>query len=97
MAVMTENPSDRPEAVRRVIESHGGKLIQFYWVFGDADVIYIYETPDRENAMSILLSLSSRGAIKSQETTVLISNDEAMRAMERAGAVDTGYRTPKQE
>ena len=94
---MTARPSNRAEAVSRVMSSHGGKLLHFYWTFGEADVAFIYEAPDNETAMAALMALYSRGAVDTHRTSVLISNDEAMRAMERAGKVQTGYRTPREE
>ena len=97
LSAMTEHPSNRLEAVKRLIEGFDGKLLHFYWVFGESDVIFVFEAPNHETSMSILLSFSSRGALKSQETTTLLSNDEAMRAMKRPGTIDTGYKSPKQE
>ena len=96
LKALSERPSNRPEAVARVIEGYGGKVLHYYWVFGDVDVITIYESPDNESAMAALLTLSSGGAVESHRTTALLTNDEAMRAMERAGSVETGYETPRE-
>ena len=94
---LARHPSNRPERVSRVIEAHGGKVLHFYWVFGDVDVITIFEAPNNEAAMSALLALSAGGAVVSHNTRTLLSNDEAMRAMERAGTVETGYKSPREE
>lgn len=97
LKAMAERPSNRPDAVARVIEGYGGKVLHYYWVFGDVDVITIYESPDAESAMAALLTLSSGGAVASHKTTALLTNDEALRAMSRAGTADTGYKTPREE
>lgn len=97
LKALASHPSNRPEAVARVIEGYGGKVLHYYWVFGDVDVITIYEAPSNEAAMSALLTLSAGGAVVSHKTRALLSNDEAMRAMGQAGSVATGYKTPRQE
>ena len=91
LIAMAEHPSDRPAQIAKVIESFGGHLLHFYWVFGDMDAITIYEAPDNEAVMSILLTLSHGGAIQGHKTLSLLSNEAAMAAMEHAGTVDTGY------
>lgn len=97
LKALANRPSNRPEMVARVIEAHDGKLLQFYWVFGDADVILIYECPRSEDAMAILLKLSSGGAVKFHKTTALLSNEEAMGAMRKAGSVQADYLSPRKE
>ena len=97
LAAMTQRPSNRPEAMTKVIEAHGGKVIDFYWTFGDADVITIYEAPSNQAAMAMVMSLSAGGAVSSHKTSTLISNDDAMAAMKMAGSVETGYTSPVAE
>ncbi len=97
LKAMAEHPSDRPKQMSKVIESFGGKLLHFYWVFGDTDVIAIYEAPDSEAVFSIVLTLSHGGAIASQKTLSLLSNEQAMSAMSRAKGADTGYTSPVEE
>ncbi|MDP6428580.1 MAG: GYD domain-containing protein [Rhodospirillales bacterium] len=97
LRALTHRPSDRREEVSKVIIAYGGSLHDFYWVFGDSDAIFIFDAPDPTAAMSILLTLSSAGAVTSHRTTALLSNEEAMEAMSLAGSKDTGYRTPREE
>ena len=95
LGLMTTRPSDRPDAVAKVIEAHGGK--NFYWVFGDTDVVFTYEARNNETALAILMALSNGDAVAFHKTRVLISNKEAMAAMRRAGRVKTGYTWPRRE
>ena len=97
LQALTHRPSDRREEAAKVIEAYGGSMQDFYWVFGDADAIFIFEAPDSTAAMSILLTLSTAGAGTSHKTTALLSNDDAMDAMKLAGSKETGYRTPRDE
>mgnify|MGYP003975201981 CR=1 FL=1 len=107
LQALTHRPSDRREEAAKVIEAYGGSMQDFYWVFGDADAIFIFEAPDSTAAMSILLTLSTAGAVTSHKTTALLSNarlpeigkvnDDAMDAMKLAGSKETGYRTPRDE
>ena len=90
-------PRNRPEMVAKMIEAHGGKLLQFYWIFGEVDVVLIYEVASSEDAMAILFKLSSGGAISFHKTTALLSNEEAMSAMHNAGAVPNQYTAPGEE
>lgn len=97
LAALANKPSDRPAEVAKVIEAYGGKMKDFYWVFGDMDAITIYEAPNHQAAMAILLTLSAGGAIASHRTTALISNKDAMKAMKKAGTKKTGYKPPNAE
>jgi len=97
LQALTHRPSDRREEAAKVIKAYGGSMRDFYWVFGDADAIFIFEAPDATIAMSILLTLSTAGAVTSHKTTALLSNDDAMEAMNLAGSKETGYRTPRDE
>ena len=97
LQALTHRPSDRREESAKVFEADGGSMQDFYWVFGDADAIFIFEAPDSTAAMSILLTLSTAGAVTSHKTTALLSNDDAMDAMKLAGSKETGYRTPRDE
>ena len=40
------NPSDRAVVVRRLVESVGGSLECYYWMFGQYDGVAIIEMPD---------------------------------------------------
>ena len=46
MAAMINNPGDRSAKVAKHLEQVGGKLISFYFTFGEYDGICIYEAPD---------------------------------------------------
>jgi uncharacterized protein with GYD domain len=97
LKALTHRPSNRREEAAKVIAAYGGTMHDFYWVFGEADAIFIFEAPDTTAAMSMLLTLSTSGAVISHKTTALLSNEDAMEAMKLAGSKETGYRTPTEE
>jgi uncharacterized protein with GYD domain len=92
---LTQTPQDRSVQASAVIEAHGGKLREFYFAFGDYDIVAISEFPDNESATAAVLTVVSTGGFSAFKTTVLISADEAKRAMKNAGSTKSGYKAPK--
>ena len=87
-----QNPQNRAEQIQSLIEANGGKLLGFYYTFGDYDVVAFMEAPDNVGVSALALAIASAGAIKEGKTTVLMSPEEGLEAMRRAGS--TGYRPP---
>jgi uncharacterized protein with GYD domain len=81
------NPEDRSAAVKKLIEKLGGKLISFYYSFGDYDGIVISEMPDNISSLTTAIAAYSEGNLSSLKTTVLISVEDAMKAMKKASTV----------
>lgn len=91
-AKMLREPQNREQAIRPVIEKLGGKLIGYWFTFGESDAIVIVQMPDNVSAAAASLAATAGGALKSLKTTVLMSVDDSMQAMRKAGAA--GYRAP---
>lgn len=91
-AKMVREPQNREQAIRPVIEKLGGKLIGYWFAFGECDAVVIVQMPDNVSAAAASLAATAGGAISSLKTTVLMSVDESMQAMRKAGAA--GYRAP---
>ena len=91
---MIERPGDRRDTAREIIESVGGRLHGFWYAFGQDDGYTLWEAPDNVKMASVALALSSRGAIKSQETVVLLTVEETIEALR--GAAQVPYRRPGQ-
>jgi uncharacterized protein with GYD domain len=83
-------PQNRFDAVRAPIEKLGGKLLHGWFAFGDYDVVAITEMPDNVSAAAIAIAFAGGGACKSVQTTPLLTQQEAMSAMKKAG--ESGYR-----
>ena len=86
------SPEDRQKAAREYIESVGGKLHGFWYGFGSHDGYNLWEAPDNVSMAAVALAISGGGALSSLETTVLLTVDETMDALRKAGQV--GYRAP---
>ena len=91
---LARNPEDRGEGFGRLAESMGGRLLSFYYSFGEYDVLVIYEAPDESTAAAIVLAATAPGHLSKVKTTVLLSSEEGMEAMRKAGGAT--YRAPGQ-
>src|SRR5665213_3406570 len=91
---MVERPEDREAATRKVIEANGGRLLCFYWMFGDHDGLVIYEVPDPIVAGTVLAAIISTGRIESLKTNALLTGVEAERVLELAKIASAAYAPP---
>ena len=89
---LIEKPEDRRDAARAYIESVGGKLHGFWYAFGENDGWNLWEAPDNVSMASVALAISAGGALSSFETTVLLTVEELIVALEKAKSVR--YRPP---
>jgi uncharacterized protein with GYD domain len=91
---MLDHPEDRAEAARTAIESAGGRLHCFYWMMGFADGFAVYTVPDEIAAAGLLAAVAGSGRVARQQTFQVLGQEEARRALERAGALSSSYRPP---
>ena len=91
-AMMIAQPEDRRKAAQAYIESVGGTLHGFWYAFGDHDGINLWEAPDNVSMAAVALAIGGGGALASIETTVLLTVEETLEALEKAQNV--GYRAP---
>jgi uncharacterized protein with GYD domain len=91
-AKMVSNPEDRRKAAQSYIESVGGKLHGFWYAFGEHDGYNLWEAPDNVSMASVALAIGAGGALRSIETTVLMSVEETLDALRKAAEVR--YRPP---
>jgi uncharacterized protein with GYD domain len=84
---LIKNPEDRSAAVGNLIEQLGGKMIGFYFSFGDYDGVVIAEFPDNASiAASSIVSFAGGGTTK-LKTTILMSVKEGMDAMKKGNGL----------
>jgi uncharacterized protein with GYD domain len=89
---LVENPVNRTEAVRPAIEKLGGQIESTYFTFGEYDLLLILRMPDNVSAAAFSLAVAAGGAFKAHKTTPLMTPEEGLEALRKAG--DTGYRPP---
>ena len=92
MKALLDQPQDRSAAAREVAESLGGKLLGFWYAFGEFDGVFLMEAPDNASAAALAMAVGAGGALAEVETTVLLDMDEAQDAMRKAAAAT--YRPP---
>jgi uncharacterized protein with GYD domain len=67
---------DRVDESEQVIAKRGGKLIDIYVTLGRYDVVEIFEAPDDDSAIEILMKLNRYGA-EHTETLRAFTREEA--------------------
>ena len=87
LATLAKNPQDRSAPVKAVAEKLGGRLISFYYSFGEYDGVALYEAPDDTAASALALAAVSPGHLKAYKTTKLFTVEETMEAMRQAGSL----------
>src|ERR1700674_1759080 len=88
-ARLAKKPEDRRDAARSYIESVGGKLLGFWYAFGEYDAYDLWEAPDNVAMAAVSIAISGGGALSKLETTVLLAVDDMLEALGRVKTV--GY------
>jgi uncharacterized protein with GYD domain len=82
---------DRPDVdhagqASAMVASVGGKLHGYWYAFGEFDGVVLLEAPDSSTAASVAMAIGGTGEVSRLQTTVLLSMDEAQKAMRTAAA-----------
>jgi uncharacterized protein with GYD domain len=93
---MIKSPEDRTEAVSKLAQSVGGKLLWYYVTFGDYDWILAIEAPDERAAAAAVLAAAAGGGVTDLRTTVAMTPAEAMQAFKKAGELAGSFRSAGQ-
>ena len=81
---LVKNPEDRRLAAQQYIESVGGKLHGFWYGFGSHDGYNLWEAPDNVSMAAVAIAIGGGGALSSIDTTVLLTVDETLEALQKA-------------
>ena len=73
------------QSLRFAFRKVGGKISDVYYAFGEYDAIAIGEFPDNVSAASFSAAISAGGTAKAVKTTPLMTEEEGVEAMQRAG------------
>ncbi len=85
-AAMVKTPQNRLEsAVQPVVEKLGGRVVGCWLAFGEFDAIAVLDLPSNVSAAAFSFTASAGGAIKAIRTTPLMTLEEGMQAMTKAG------------
>ena len=91
-ARLIANPEDRRKAAQSYIESVGGQLHGFWYAFGEHDAYWLVEAPDNVSMAAVALAITGGGALRSLQTTVLLTVEDTIEALRKAEQVR--YRPP---
>ena len=79
--LMKAGGTSRVKAVEKALSKVGGSIESFYFAFGADDVYVTVDGPDHAGAMAMAVAIGSSGALRSYETTVLLTPAEVDQAM----------------
>jgi uncharacterized protein with GYD domain len=84
---MVDKPDvDHAGQATQMVASVGGKLLGYWYAFGEFDGVVLLEAPDSSTAASVAMAIGGTGEVSRLQTTVLLSMDEARKAMRTAAA-----------
>jgi serine/threonine protein kinase len=89
-AALAKNPADRRDSLKKLFEAVGGRFIDLYYCLGEYDGVVIAEAPDDASVVSALVAVVGAGHIKSIKTTKLLTPEEMVGALGKAGQIAFG-------
>ena len=81
------SPSDRAEVVRHLVESVGGSLECYYWMFGQYDGMAVFEVRDAHTTIAMSLAITGSGAFTHFETHELIEASDLIPIAKQARGI----------
>ena len=91
---MLAHPEDRAEALKKLYDATGGKLISYYITFGEYDFLIVAESPNEKAVLSGLIVAAAGGAVTNLKTTLAVTTAEAKEAFEAAKGLISTYKPP---
>jgi len=90
---MLAKPENREEAVAKLFQSVGGRLIAWYLTFGHHDWLAIGEFPAAKAAASAVLAAAGGGSLSDVETTLAMTAKDAFATFESAAKAAKAFRS----
>ncbi|MGI9303295.1 MAG: GYD domain-containing protein [Gammaproteobacteria bacterium] len=94
MDALVQRPEDRMLTTTKLLKGVGGRLHYYFFCFGEYDFVLLFELPDDVSAASLSMVLGASGSVTDIDTTVLLTMEEAVKAMEVAGDATGVYVPP---
>ena len=89
--LLKEGGTKRREATEQLVRSLGGRLVAYYFTFGENDGFGIIDGLENIDATAAGLIVGASGAVRTK-TTVLLTPEEVDKASKKSG----NYRAPGQ-
>jgi uncharacterized protein with GYD domain len=96
MRGMMNTPEDRTEAVSKLFEQAGGRLLSYYITFGEYDWLVVAEAPDERTMAAIAVAVAAGGGVTDLKTTLALTTAEAKGAFGMAGDLAKSFRSAGQ-
>jgi uncharacterized protein with GYD domain len=94
---MAARPEDRSEQVNKLLESAGGRLLGWWFAFGDFDFLLICETPSEKEMASVVIAATAAGGVTGLKTTLLLTGPSSKDALKDAGELGRSFRPAGRE
>jgi len=89
LSALIAKPQNRAGVVKKAVENLGGTYVGSWMAFGDYDLVLLIEMPNNVSAAALALAAAAGGSLKSIKTTPLLTVDQALAALKKAGK--SGY------
>lgn len=86
-AGLANSPRNRIKDVEPVIKKAGMKLVYSAMSFGEYDIVAVVDAKDNVSVAGLAIDFAAGGSIKDVKTTPLISWDDGVKAMRKAGQI----------
>ena len=94
-SIMDDPETNRYEAVKKLVEAGGGKLVSMYSTASEGPgVLVIFDVPDPEAAPAIAGIAVAGGAVHNVKLTRLMTQDEVGKVREKARDLRGAYKAP---
>lgn len=87
--LLSEGGSKRKEATEELVRSLGGKLLAYYYTFGEYDGVVIVDRMDNIEAAAAAMVAAASGAVKTKTTVLMEPGD-----IDRVARKSPTYRPP---
>lgn len=91
---LIDQPTDRSEAIKELVEKAGGKFKELYMTTGMNDIVLITEMPDGSDAVALGMAVTASGAVSKTTTVRAWTASEFKGIAEKAAKFSGNYKPP---
>ncbi len=89
---MVAKPEDRAEAVSKLCEQAGGKMLSYYVTLGEYDFLVVSEMPSAKEVSAVVITAAVGGGVTHLRTMQAMTTAEAKDAFAAAGGLAASFR-----
>jgi uncharacterized protein with GYD domain len=84
MQKLVKHPDDRSRYIKEIIEKNGGRMLSFYYTYGEFDGFVLAELPDSISSMAVNYAAVNPEVLAKTHTTICIHVSDALQAMRKS-------------